>query len=158
MLPSCANKHATYRHARKGIFARCWKGVLECSTGVLRRPRRRVCFARGNNDNGVPLVLDPHDKTLKDDLWHATFAGSVHIVTATIGHQHRGCCRSHGMLDTGAMLMAATLHALLVPAQACQGNMAHGTQVSGYYALAQHYSCVEHDSQICCQCQTTMEH
>ena len=47
-------------------------------------------LARGNNDNGVPLVLDPHDKTLKDDLWHATFAGSVHIVTATIGHQHRG--------------------------------------------------------------------
>ena len=93
MLPSCANKHATYRHAhQRYLRTRCWKGVLEIvqHSGCLDVPGAAACaLARGNNDNGVPFVLDPHDKTLQDDLWHATFAGSVHIVTATIGHQHR---------------------------------------------------------------------
>ena len=116
MFPSCAEKRAAYRHAhyQRALCTRCWKGVLEIvqHSGCLDVPGAAACaLARGSNECGVPFVLDPHDKTLQDDLWHATFAGSVDIVTAQIGHQHRDAVAGliGDVLDTGAMLTGGNI-------------------------------------------------
>ena len=59
-------------------------------SGCLDVPGTAACaLARGKNEGGVPFVLDPHDITLQDDLWHAAFAGNVDIVAAPAGPQHR---------------------------------------------------------------------
>ena len=59
-------------------------------SGCLDVPGAAACaLARGKNEGGVPFVLDPHDITLQDDLWHAAFAGNVDIVTALVGPEHR---------------------------------------------------------------------